>query len=157
MTFDDLSGGLLMSFHLMTDANNTALRENAVKKGAILKENVIFDQHDVVWRLDVMPKAGSELRQMMRSAKPAILVDPDSKIVAANGAWRSLCGYPGDKAINETPKVLHGPATDKTKATDFASSLLQHGSGWARPFATASTVSAGREHRGPTTSPAAMR
>jgi len=117
-----------MSFHLMTDANNTALRENAVKKGAILKENVIFDQHDVVWRLDVMPKAGSELRQMMRSAKPAILVDPDSKIVAANGAWRSLCGYPGDKAINETPKVLHGPATDKTKATDFASSLLQHGS-----------------------------
>jgi len=112
---------------LDSDANNAALRENAVKKGTLMA-NVIFDQHDVVWRSDVMSKAGKELRQMMRSAKPAILVDPDSKIVAANGAWRSLCGYPGDKAINESPKVLHGPATDKTKATDFASSLLRAGS-----------------------------
>lgn len=90
---------------------------------------VVEDLHGVVWRADVTD-VGRGLRDKMRSAhQPTILVETSAphKIVAANAAWCSLCGYTGSQAINANPKILQGALTDQAKAKRFREALVRSG------------------------------
>jgi hypothetical protein len=83
--------------------------------------------------VDVLCTVEASVRDMLRSEHPTILQDGVApyKIVAANSAWRTLCGFPGAEAIGATTKILQGTRTDHSKARHFRDTCVASGAGRA--------------------------
>jgi hypothetical protein len=69
--------------------------------------------------------APKHIRMKLKCPEPAILVDANNLIVAANEAWQDQCGY-GEEAIGANPKILQGELTDRAKAMRFANRVYGH-------------------------------
>ena len=51
----------------------------------------------------------------------------DAKIVYANKAFKTLTGYDPSEVIGKTPRILQGPATDKTVLARLVDTLKRGG------------------------------
>jgi PAS domain S-box-containing protein len=68
----------------------------------------------------------SVLKALSDNSFDSILItdsSPDSKIIYANNAFRDLTGYDPSEVMGETPRILQGPATDKTVISRLADAL----------------------------------
>jgi len=99
---------------------------NAVHSGGI-----VTDKNETVWRVDVLCTVKQSVKEMLQVKHPCILQDASApyKIVAANLAWRNLCGFNGTETIGATTKILQGKRTDQVKARRFRDSCLTRGAG----------------------------
>lgn len=86
--------------------------------------------HTVETALNDEKTSLSVLKELADNSFDSVLITDTSKaskIIYANKAFQSLTGFEPDEVVGKTPRILQGPATDKTVLERLGKALEEGG------------------------------